>query len=198
MSFSCAATVGLATTASASWAAADGGSGVQPGKGSGSIALDTSSIGLKTATVPEGASADNVGNLSAAASCTYTVIYGSLVRFLQPINNTAHELSSNPDVSTFKAGSTVPVKVQVKLPNGIVLQPSSVLWVTPQKGGATSQPVDETVYSDSATSGSSYAWNGVDFFQYNWASPKTGAGYYWLIGAKLDDGQTYKVYISLR
>jgi len=42
-------------------------------------------------------------------------------------------------------------------------------------------------------------WNSTDrFYQYNWATPKSGAGYYWLIGVKLDDGQTYKVYISLR
>jgi Chitobiase/beta-hexosaminidase C-terminal domain len=198
VSLSCAPAVVLASSASASWTANDGGSGVKAGHASGSVALDTGSIGSKTATVPAGASEDNVGNLSAAVSCSYSVIYGTLVRFLQPINYTAHDLGNSPDVSTFKAGSTVPVKVQVKLPNGTILQPTSVLWITPQKGGATSQPVDETVYSEPASSGTSYVWNTDQFSQYNWGSPKTGAGFYWLIGAKLDDGQTYKVYVSLR
>jgi hypothetical protein len=57
--------------------------------------------------------------------------------------------------------------------------------------------VDETVYAEPATSGSSYVRNG-DHHQYNWKSDKGGAGFYWLIGVKLDDGQTYRVYISLR
>jgi hypothetical protein len=142
---------------------------------------------------------DSRGN-SASGSFKVSVVYGGeAVRFLQPINGTAHTLSANPDVSTFKAGSTVPVKVQVVLANGTVVQPATALWITPQKGAATSQPVDETVYSEPATSGSSYLWNSTDrFYQYNWGSSKNGAGYYWLIGVKLDDGQVYRVYISLR
>ena len=48
-----------------------------------------------------------------------------------------------------------------------------------------------------ATSGSNYVLNG-DHHQYNWKTDKSGAGFYWLIGVKLDDGQTYRVYISLR
>ena len=75
--------------------------------------------------------------------------------------------------------------------------PTSAAWVTPQKGGSTGQPVDETVYSDPATSGSNYVLNG-DHHQYNWKTDKSGAGFYWLIGVKLDDGQTYRVYVSLR
>ena len=142
---------------------------------------------------------DSRGN-SVSGSFKVSVVYGgAAVRFLQPINGTAHTLSANPDVSTFKAGSTVPVKVQVVLANGTVVEPATALWISPQKGAATSQPVDETVYSEPATSGSSYVWNSTDrFHQYNWGSPKNGAGYYWLIGVKLDDGQVYRVYISLR
>ena len=139
---------------------------------------------------------DHAGN-SGSASVTYNVVYGGFVRFLQPINNTAHDLGNNPDVSTFKAGSTVPVKFQIKLTNGTIVLPTSAAWVTPQKGGSTGQPVDETVYTDPATSGSTYVLNG-DHHQYNWKTDKSGAGFYWLIGVKLDDGQTYRVYISLR
>jgi hypothetical protein len=102
-------------------------------------------------------------------------------------------------VSTFKAGSTVPVKVQVKLPNGTIVHPASAVWLTPQKGGSTAQAVDETVYTDPASSGVNFGWDSSGlFYQYNWGTPKTGGGFYYLIGVKLDDGQTYTVYISLR
>ena len=165
---------------------------VQPLTGPGTT--NPNGVGSFTATC-SGAK-DNAGN-AGSSSVTYMVIYGSFVLFLQPINNTAHDLGSNPDVSTFKAGSTVPVKFQVKLPNGKIVLPTSAAWVTPQQGGPTGQPVDETVYSEPATSGSSYVPDG-DHHQYNWKTDKSAAGFYWLIGAKLDDGQTYKVYISLR
>ena len=158
----------------------------------------TNSNGVGSFTATCNGAEDNAGNIG-TASVTFTVIYGGFVRFLQPINNTAHDLGNNPDVSTFKAGSTVPTKVQVKLANGTIVQPSSALWVIPEKRNATSQAVDETVYTEPATNGTTYVWNATDrFYQYNWATPKTGAGFYWLIGVKLDDGQTYKVYISLR
>ncbi len=142
---------------------------------------------------------DNAGNTD-SASATYTVVYGqSAVQFLQPINGTAHDVSDNPDVSTFKAGSTVPVKVQVKLQDGTVVRPVFAQWLAPQKGSATSQPVDEGVYTAPATSGSNYTWDpGASDYQYNWGTAKNGAGYYWLIGVRLDDGQDYTVYVSLR
>jgi hypothetical protein len=137
---------------------------------------------------------------TATGTFKVSVIYGaSAVQFLQPINGTAHDLSTNPDVSTFKAGSTVPAKVQVKLANGTIIHPASAQWITPQKGAATTQSVDEAIYSEPATSGSNYTWDPVgQFNQYNWGTAKNGAGFYWLIGVKLDDGQVYRVYISLR
>ena len=167
---------------------------LQPLTGPGTT--NPNGVGSFTATCS--GAVDNAGN-AASASVTYTVTYLGFVQFLQPINNTAHDLGNNPDVSTFKAGSTVPTKVQVKLPNGTIIKPSSALWITPQQGGATNQGVDESVYTEPATNGTTYVWNSTDrFYQHNWATPKSGAGYYWLIGVKLDDGQTYKVYISLR
>lgn len=142
---------------------------------------------------------DNVGN-EGSGSATIYVIYGaSLVQFLQPINGTAHTIVGSPNVSTFKAGSTVPVKVQVLLPDGTIIQPLSAQWVTPQDAGPTAQPIDETVTAGTPTTGTSYVWDSTgQFYQYNWGTSKGGSGHYWLIGAKLDDGQTYTVYISLR
>jgi hypothetical protein len=129
---------------------------------------------------------------------TYDFTPASGAGFLQPINYTAHQLSTGPDVSTFKAGSTVPTKFVLKDANGKVVQAASApQWLTPTKGSATTQPVDETVYSEPATTGTTYQWTGTHY-QYNWASPKNGSGYYWRIGVKLDDGQIYYVNISLR
>jgi MBG domain len=118
--------------------------------------------------------------------------------FLQPINYTAHGIVFDTNVSTFKAGSTVPVKFVLKDANGNVVQAASPpQWLTPTKGSATNQPVDESQYIDLATTGTAYLWNGAHY-QYNWASPKTGSGFYWRIGVKLDDDQIYYVNISLR
>jgi hypothetical protein len=128
---------------------------------------------------------------------TYDFSVASGAGFLQPINYTAHQVLDT-NVSTFKAGSTVPVKFVLKDANGNVVQAASPpQWLTPVKGSATTQPVDESVYTDPATNGTVYQWDGSKY-QYNWASPKNGNGYYWRIGVKLDDGQTYYVNISLR
>lgn len=56
--------------------------------------------------------------------------------FLQPINGTAH---TQAQMSVFKAGSTVPVKFQLKNVSGTVVQSAALpLWVTPVQVGTTS------------------------------------------------------------
>jgi hypothetical protein len=78
--------------------------------------------------------------------------------FLQPINDTAHQVGVS--TSIFKAGSTVPVNFQLKRNDGTVVQAASApVWLTPVKGSATSAPVDESVYSASADSGSTYQYD---------------------------------------
>jgi hypothetical protein len=57
--------------------------------------------------------------------------------------------------------------------------------------------VDESLYAGIADSGSAFRLEGGQW-QYNWASPKAGSGYYWRIGTMLDDGQTYYVNVGLR
>ena len=76
---------------------------LQPLTGPGTT--NPNGVGSFTATCS--GAADNAGN-SGSASVTYNVVYGGFVRFLQPINNTGHDLGNNPDVSTFKAGGAVP------------------------------------------------------------------------------------------
>jgi hypothetical protein len=69
--------------------------------------------------------------------------------------------------------------------------------LTPVKGNSMCAPIDQSVYSDPADSGSTYRWDSSgQQYIYNW---KTGTGgNYWRIGVKLDDGQTYYVNIGLR
>src|SRR5919199_2183938 len=111
---------------------------------------------------------------------------------------TAHTASTT--TSIFKAGSTVPAKFQLKDATGKIVQANSVpVWLTPVKGSATTAPVDESVYTDPADSLTTFRWDATaQQYIYNWGSPKTGAGYYWRIGVKLDDGMTYTVNIGLR
>ncbi len=140
----------------------------------------------------------NVNKTNGTLTIIYNFTVASGAGFLQPINYTSHQLSTGPDVSTFKAGSTVPVKFVLKDANGNVVQAASPpQWLTPTKGGPTTQPVDESLYSDPATTGTTYQWTGSQY-HYNWASPKNGSGFFWRIGVKLDDGQIYYVNISLR
>jgi hypothetical protein len=138
---------------------------------------------------------DKAGNASTVTG-TYTVIY-RFDGFLQPINDTAHQVGTS--TSIFKAGSTVPTKLQLKKADGTVVQTvEAPAWLNPVKGSATSAPVDENVYTATGDSGSDYKYDSTEKqYQYNW---KTGsaAGNYWRIGVQLDDGQTYYVNIGLR
>jgi hypothetical protein len=136
---------------------------------------------------------DKAGNVTVLTG-TYQVTY-RFDGFLQPINDTAHQVGAT--TSIFKAGSTVPVKLQLRNAAGQVVQPATApVWLTPVKGSSTTLPVDESVYTGSADSGSTYRLD-TDQWIYNWKTGSAG-GSYWRIGVRLDDGQTYYVNIGLR
>jgi hypothetical protein len=137
---------------------------------------------------------DKAGNTT-TLNGSYTIKY-RFDGFLQPINDTAHQVGAS--TSVFKAGSTVPAKFVVRKADGTPVQlPIAPVWLTPVKGSAMSAPVDEAAYSTSADSGTTYRYDATaGQYIYNW---KTGAGgNYWRIGVKFDDGQTYYVNIGLR
>jgi hypothetical protein len=117
---------------------------------------------------------------------------------LQPINDTAHQ--TDQGTSTFKGGSTVPAKLQLKKADGTAVQANSLpQWLNPVKGSAAIAPVDETQYSDAATSGNAYRWDSsAQQYIYNWSTKGSTTGYYYRVGVTLDDGQTYYVNIGLR
>ena len=141
--------------------------------------------------------AGNVTTKTGSFKVRYLVKYDTAF-WLQPINDTAHTVSTT--TSVFKAGSTVPAKFRITDANGNAVQTNSPpVWVTPVKGSATTAQVDESVYAEPAMSGSVFAWSASDrHYQFNWGSPKNGAGFYWRLGVKLDDNTIQAVNIGLR
>jgi hypothetical protein len=139
---------------------------------------------------------DKAGN-EAQVTGTFRVVY-RFDGFLQPINDTAHQVGTA--TSMFKAGSTVPAKFQLKKADGAVVQATAApAWLAPAKGALTTAPVDEALYTDAATGGELYRYDATaQQYIYTWGTAKTQAGYYWRIGVKLDDGQTYYVNAGLR
>ncbi len=158
----------------------------------GKLTGGTNGVGTFTYTAT---ATDKAGNTT-TTSVSYSVIY-AWSGFLQPINDTAH--STQPGVSIFKGGSTIPAKFQVKDANGQVVQVGSAAWTTPSVGTATSAAITEDAYSDSATTGGLYKWDATaQQYIYNWSTKGLKSGLYYRIGVKLDDGMIYSVSIGLR
>ena len=113
-----------------------------------------------------------------------------------PVDDTAHQVGAQ--TSIFKAGSTVPVKFELRRADGSAAQPSSApQWLTPVKGASLSAAVDESLYTAVATSGDTYRSDTGQYI-YNWSTKGLPSGYYYRIGVRLDDGTTYTVNIGLR
>src|SRR5205814_7569266 len=111
-------TLGKATAGSCT--ASDALSGVNASGGSVTLAGGLANgVGTFSYT---GSTTDKAGN-PASVSGTYRVIY-RFDGFLQPINDTAHQVGLN--TSIFKAGSTMPVKLQLKRAGGAALQANTI------------------------------------------------------------------------
>lgn len=143
------------------------------------------------------ATATDVAGTTTVVTATYRVLY-RFDGFLQPINDTAHQVGLA--TSIFKGGSVVPAKFQVSKADGTVVKTNTTpQWVAPVKGSATSAAVDESIYTDPATTGDTYRWDSTaSQYIYNWPTKGVATGYYERIGVRLDDGQTYFVNVGLR
>lgn len=173
---------------SATWNANDSLSGVD-GDTSGTITLDTSTIGPKTVTVPPPTVKDYAGNEAAEVSASYSVIY-QWYGFLPPINTSGAR-------SVFKLGSTVPVKFRIG--PGIIPDATATIGYALVTGD-TAGPVNEAVSTSAATSGNLFRYDSTDnlyIFNLNTKKITDGAGTY-RISVALDDGMTYNVDIGLK
>ena len=114
----------------------------------------------------------------------------NIIGFLQPIK----------DARIFKAGSTVPVKFQLKKADGAVVQAkTSPPWFTPQNGGPISVPVDESLFSSPVPSGSTYRWDSSSQqYIYNWNTKGLAGGYWYRIYTLLDDGKIHFMTVGLK
>jgi hypothetical protein len=140
-----------------------------------------------------------VGTL-AASNYQFTYVNGTLTvlyawdGFLQPINDTAHDLSM---ISKFKTGQTIPAKFDIKDANGVVVQQTgsptfNYALIAASCGAAAADTID-LVYPASTLP--IYTLNG-GHYQYNWSTKNVASGLY-RIFAKLADGTTQSVDICL-
>ena len=165
----------LGSTASAAWTAADAESGLATPV-AGSVTLDTSSIGTKSASTPT--AEDNVGH-SARAECVYSVIF-DFRGFFRPVDNP-------PTLNTVKAGSGIPVKFSLSGDQGLnILAPGYPLSYGVDCN--TSAPLD-TVEQTVNAGGSSLSYDAdVDQYVYVWKSDKAWAGTCRRLDVTLIDG----------
>jgi hypothetical protein len=185
----CPATVLLGSTAAASWAATDGGSGVAAGRESGTVALDTSSVGTKTATVPAGASEDAVGNASAEATCSYAVIY-RWAGFFQPVDNL-------PTQNTVKAGSAVPVKFSLGGYQGMGVLAAG--YPTSNVAACDASASDDPLELTLTAGNSSLSYDATaDQYVYVWKTDKSWAGQCRQLRVKLADGTVHAANFKLK
>jgi hypothetical protein len=115
--------------------------------------------------------------------------------FLQPINDTAHDLTV---MSKFKLGQTIPAKFVLKNAVGAVVQQTTKLPDFTRSGNlgacdTASLPEDiPTVQADVVPQ---FKWDGSQY-HYNWSTKGVSAGLY-RIFANLEDGTTHSVDICL-
>jgi hypothetical protein len=116
--------------------------------------------------------------------------------FLQPVTNTAHDLGA---ASTFKAGSTVPMKFQLTDSSGVVKQATYMpVWMAPVDGGTTTTTATAASNTTPGTLGGSYKWDATaQQYVFTWQTPKAGVGHYYRVGVQLDSGDTYTTLIKL-
>ncbi len=154
-------------------------------------------VGTYPITCTQGSLASEKYDFETFVPGTLKVIY-HWSGFLQPIDDLVANPSDTPSV--FKAGSTVPVKLQLKAASGQTLQAStSPIWLPPQKGSALNSSIDESIYSAPGTTGNTFKWDpATSQYQYNWKTDKSQTGNWYKIFVKLDDGTIKSVVVGVK
>ena len=103
---------------------------------------------------------------------TLTILY-RWDGFLQPINDTAHDLET---MSRFKAGQTIPAKFDIKDVNGVVVQQTgSPLFNYGLIGACTIAEADTLDAAYQPSTQSVYTLSG-GHYQYNWSTKGLASG----------------------
>jgi DNA-binding beta-propeller fold protein YncE len=131
--------------------------------------------------------------VEAGAGATLTTTW-SWRGFRQPINDTAHDAGDG--TSVFKAGSTIPVKLQLLDVRGNPHKGSAPRWLGATKVGINDDPVSEIALAGIPSSAFSWDESGQQW-QLNWSSPRE-PGFSYRLAVRLDDGTTQTVIIALK
>lgn len=190
------------------WSASDALSGID-GTSSGSVTLDTSTIGATfSVKVSAGAAKDAAGNTSADSNtCSYAVVY-KWTGFFQPIdaapnNSNGKDSSFIPATATtpgsiynkVKAGSTVPVKFSLGGDQGMGIIASSypTSTIVNCTGTAPTDAVEETTPNPSGLKYDAAASQYI----YSWKTSSTGwAGTCREFQLKLADGTSHYAFFQ--
>ncbi len=174
----------LGSLAAASWTASDAGSGLAT-DAKGSVMLDTSAIGTKTATAPT--ASDNVGWTSVPATCTYRVIY-QWTGLFSPVDNP-------PELNFIQAGSVAPLKFSLSGNQGLAIFASGYPISKPLNcpAGASIHPVGPTV----SPGKSSLTYDSLlDQYIYLWKTDKSWTGKCRELVITLVDGKSYSAFFK--
>ena len=178
---------------SATWSAED----PIPGSGlatdpSGTVPVDTTSVGTKTLTIPAGTAKDAAGNSSVAATATYYVRY-DFGGFLPPVSLDGRSL--------FKLGSTIPVKFQLFDAAGNPVSTAvATIKVAKISDGVAGSEV-EGVSTSAATTGNLFRYDLIgQLYIFNLATkPLTApADGTWRITVYLNDGTSQFIDIGIK
>jgi hypothetical protein len=174
----------LGSSATASWTATDAHSGLATAA-SGTVALDTTSVGSKTATAPT--ATDHVGLDSDPTSCSYSVVF-DWNGFFQPVDN--KDANGSYILNKAKAGSTVPVKFSLAGDQGLGIFASGFPQTAPITCAASSSDAIEE-YATGTVSGLKYDAV-ADQYIYNWKTESKWAGTCRQLIVKLSDGTYHR------
>jgi len=183
LSVTCPSTVLLNGKASATVTASDGQSGLAADP-SGTVAIDTSTVGPKTVTRT---ATDNVGHAT-TRSCTTNVLYG-YSGLLQPVNADG--------TSIFKLGSTVPLKFQLTDTGGAPVSGAVAYVHVAKVTNAIDGTYVEAVSTSAADNGNQFRETTPGGYMFNLSTKSLSKGT-WDVIVTLEDGTSYKTVISLK
>ncbi len=172
------------SSATIDWTASDTGSGLATAA-SGSITVDTSTIGTHTVTIPAGTARDNVGPESEEVVVTYSVVYG-FDGFFKPVDMGKMNVVN-------KAGSAIPLKFSLNGYQGMSVITSAKFRVL---GAEESGDLVEEI-ATAGQSGLSYDAD-ADQYVYVWKTDKAWAGKSGVLTVTLNDGTTHTVEFSFK
>jgi hypothetical protein len=168
------------------WEATDSISGVS-GADSGTITLETSSVGTHNIVIP--AVTDNAGNTQSSITISYIVKY-NFGGFLSPLK----------EAGTYKAGSTIPVKFQLIDVNGVSVTDATATIYLMKKEGPSTPTNDEIIDTGAVqpTGGTIFRYVPEDDqYIFNLKTLKTQTGAYYIV-AWFAEGYFEYIQINLK